>query len=204
MSALAIDATDVVPPLSNATATSEGFSDGAKLSASAVAIERGANADVGADLATVAELSDKASILKGRRSAEVQVALRRAEPAPQIQVIERWQGVVVTVDETSFTARLVSTGAVASLPEEEGTFPLELVSPDDHDFVKEGALFTYTIGRELRGGTRRSVSILAFRRTPIWHLRQIHDATKRAEQKAALLGKRFENSERSRVAAAGD
>lgn len=82
----------------------------------------------------------------------------------------------------------MSTGGAAALPDEEGVFPLDLVSPDDEDLVKEGAFFTYTVGRETRGGTRKSVSILAFRRMPMWHLRQIHEASIRAERKAALLG----------------
>jgi hypothetical protein len=60
-----------------------------------------------------------------------------------VQVVERWQGVVERVGSKSFTARVVSGGAVASWPEEDGEFPLALVSDDDLELVQRGAFFTY-------------------------------------------------------------
>jgi hypothetical protein len=120
-----------------------------------------------------------------------------------IQVVERWQGVVEEIIDDIFIARLVSTGGVASLPEEVGDFPMSLVSPDDIALVKEGALFTYTVARETRAGTRRSISMLSFRRMPMWHLRQITEAKIQGEIRAALLTERARDGDQQSFAAAG-
>ncbi len=96
--------------------------------------------------------------------------------APRIQIVEQWHGVVEEVDGDNFYARVLTPDGPAELPEEEGLFPMSMVSEDDRELVGIGAFFTYTVARENRSGTRVNMSVLAFRRMPMWHLRQVADA----------------------------
>lgn len=123
-------------------------------------------------------------------------------PTPQIQIVEQWQGVVEEVQHDGFYARVL-TGDGTSAPEEEGYFPFSMVSDDDQQLVREGAFFTYTVGRENRYGTRVNVSVLAFRRMPMWHLRQVANATTEGKRIADYL-KQATESDRIGNRAAGD
>lgn len=177
--------------------------DGSGFVPAAVALEPEPNSDK-ATPPTAAV--GRTSFVRPTELRRVEDAKKLAKPLPSahIKVVERWHGLVEEVcGDDMFIARLVSSGGVASLPEEIGEFPMALVSPDDVALVREGALFSYTVARETRGGTRRSVSILSFRRMPMWHLRQINDAKLEGERRAALLTERAGESGQQSFAATG-
>lgn len=136
------------------------------------------------------------------RVREGKMVSEAVSPMPQIQVVEQWHGVVEEVQHDGFYARVL-TGDGASVPEEEGYFPLSMVSDDDQQLVHEGAFFTYTIGRENRYGTRVNMSVLAFRRMPMWHLRQVAEAKNEGKRIADYL-KQATESDRIGNRAAGD
>lgn len=141
---------------------------------------------------TLAATSPRANGTVDRAQPKALVNLRvregrmMASPPPQIQVVEQWHGVVEEVRPDGFYGRVL-TAEAAPIPEEEGYFPLSMVSDDDQKLVHKGAFFTYTIGRENRYGTRINMSVLAFRRMPMWHLRQVADAKEEGKRIANYL-----------------
>lgn len=119
------------------------------------------------------------------------VRQRSAQEQPSVQIVKQWHGVVdaVDVERDVFWGRVLSGASAKELVEEEGLFPLSLVSDDDRSLVEVGAFFTYTVTRETWRGTRSNRSVLAFRRMPRWHLRQVADAKEQGLRFASILGR---------------
>ncbi|GAA4929090.1 hypothetical protein GCM10023204_40910 [Actinomycetospora succinea] len=79
--------------------------------------------------------------------------------------LEGWEGVVESVSDGSFGARVLSMDLLAD--EETVELPLREVSDEDLRLVEPGAVFYWTIGYAItRGGQRRRESLLRFRRIP--------------------------------------
>lgn len=97
---------------------------------------------------------------------------------------QEFEGTVVAVDEGegTFTARLVDL--MHGSPEEEGEFSIGELDCDQH-LVVPGALFTWTIGLQLRGTRQQRVSDIRFRRMPPF----TQSAIARAEAEAEVLAK---------------
>ena len=83
--------------------------------------------------------------------------------------LQEWEGHVVEVLGSKFTARLIDITSNSKLLEEEADFPVEDVSESDRDLLRPGAIFRWSIGyQRTRGGTRKRVSQVVFRRLPQW------------------------------------
>lgn len=81
---------------------------------------------------------------------------------------QEWEGYVVAIDETEFTARLVDLTVGASYEEEEAEIPLEEVSEADAERMRIGSLFRWVVGiRRSATGQKERVSLIVFRDLPV-------------------------------------
>jgi hypothetical protein len=80
---------------------------------------------------------------------------------------QEWEGYVVAIDETEFTARLVDLTTGSSYEEEEAEIPLEEVSETDAQKMQIGSIFRWAIGiRRSATGQKERVSRIVFRDLP--------------------------------------
>ena len=104
------------------------------------------------------------------------------------RVEQEYEGTVVAVDTTNgiFTARLADISG--SGPDEEGEFSFAELNGDE-PFVVPGAVFTWSIGLQTRGASRRQqrVSDLRFRRMPAISKDLIATAEREAQALSAYL-----------------
>lgn len=103
--------------------------------------------------------------------------------------LQEWEGYVVEIGNDSFTARLRDVTAGGMHEEEEAEFPLDDISESDRDLLKPGAIFRWAIGYlRTRGGTKRRISQIVFRRLPQWTARDLDDSLRDAKALVASLG----------------
>jgi hypothetical protein len=79
---------------------------------------------------------------------------------------QSWEGYVVEVYKSSFTARLVDM--FNKHPDEDIEIKFTSVSPDDKYLIKPGAIFYWNVGYEVENRTVKGISIIKFRRLPRW------------------------------------
>ena len=91
----------------------------------------------------------------------------RRTPAATLHALQEWEGYVLEIGDTDFTARLVDLTTDASHEEEEAIIPLVEISDDDAKKVRVGSIFRWVIGYE-RSATRtkKRVSQFVFRDLP--------------------------------------
>jgi hypothetical protein len=101
-------------------------------------------------------------------------------------VLQKFEGTVVSITNDSFIARLVDNthGGL----EEEAEIPLAEVTCGDRELVEPGAMFYWVIGyrREAYGQISRS-SVIRFKRVPSWSDADIERAKKEAETFLSFL-----------------
>ena len=106
---------------------------------------------------------------------------------PRFDALQKWEGRVLQVGDSTFTAVVVD--AVEAGVEEEAEFDLEEVSPGDLDLVEPGAIFYWSIGyRTEPSGERSRSSVLVFRRLPAWSAKDLSRAASRADEIRDRLG----------------
>ena len=79
-------------------------------------------------------------------------------------LLRKYEGVVISRGERSFTARLFDNPG--DYPVLEAEFDLEEISEEDRNRAIEGASLVWTIGYGYEGGTRKRESVLYLRRLP--------------------------------------
>ena len=92
-----------------------------------------------------------------------------ARPAPTatLHALQEWQGYVLEINETEFTARLLDVTASASFEEEEADIPLVELSDADVAKIQVGSIFRWVIGYERSvAGTKKRVSQIVLRDLP--------------------------------------
>ena len=93
--------------------------------------------------------------------------LPRRTPAATLHALQEWEGYVVEIDETDFTARLIDLTAGADHEEEEAVIPIAELSDDDAGKMREGSVFRWVIGYERSpAGTKKRVFQIVFRDLP--------------------------------------
>ncbi|MCK8484322.1 hypothetical protein MUY21_09765 [Aliiroseovarius sp. S2029] len=102
----------------------------------------------------------------------------RTNPSTTGNVVE-WEGVVETVEEGEFSARLVAVKGSKNDFDEFTDFDLSDVQPGDRYLVEPGAIFRLLMGTQAIGGTREKVWNIVFRRLPAWKKSSVHDAQQR-------------------------
>lgn len=99
------------------------------------------------------------------------------------RALQEWEGTVLDIGKTDFTARLVDVTRRSNVAEEEAEFPLQDLSEDDRALVRPGAVFRWAIGyHRLPGGTKRRASQIVFRRLPQWTKADLEQASSEAQE----------------------
>lgn len=98
-------------------------------------------------------------------------------PAPPVAAQERqpftllqqWEGIVSTEPSDGEFSAVLRDLTSPVRPEEQATFSIDQVPPPDRKLAVPGGVFYWAIGYEdSPTGTRRTVSLLRFRRLPAW------------------------------------
>lgn len=101
---------------------------------------------------------------------------------------KKWEGVVLSIGEETFMARLSGLASKTTV-EEEAELPISDVTEDDRELLQEGAFFFFSVGYITRPyGTRERSSRIRFRRLPVWSPDEILDANIRAKSILKNLG----------------
>lgn len=108
-----------------------------------------------------------------------------SQPSTRFEVLQKWEGIVLDVLPDSFTARLIDLTLEGS--DEEAEFALEEIDEGDKDLLKPGAVFYWNIGYSDSPSGRARVSIIRFRRLPVWRSEELERAKRDAERLSGLL-----------------
>lgn len=88
------------------------------------------------------------------------------EPRGRFRSLQQYEGVVLSVGEDSFWAKLTEKGS-AGTEDEEGEFAIEEVSETDRHLITPGAVFYWHIGyHDSVSKQRTRQSVILFRRLP--------------------------------------
>lgn len=79
-----------------------------------------------------------------------------------------WEGLVVDVNDSTFTSRLRNIKGAKAEYDEFTEFDLADVPFGDRDLLLPGAIFRWVVGLESRSGTRQRYSRIVLRRLPAW------------------------------------
>lgn len=116
------------------------------------------------------------------------VIFPRRVPLVQDQFVplQKWEGSVLEVLKDSFIACLVDF--TNEEPDEEAEFSFEEVPDADRSLVEPGAIFYWNIGYiDNISGQRIRVSIIRFRRLPVWRPEELEAAKLNAQRTRDLL-----------------
>ena len=92
----------------------------------------------------------------------------RSAPTATLHALQEWEGHVVEVGTSDFTARLVDLTDDSAHGEEEAIIPLEEISDYDATKMREGSIFRWVIGYERSvAGSKKRVSHIVFRDLPV-------------------------------------
>jgi len=98
-----------------------------------------------------------------------------------------WEGTVTEIRDGEFVATLSDRSNPAS-PDEQAVFDGSEISPEDQKLISPGSSFYWIIGNEVTaGGQLKNVSIVQFRRLPIWTNRALAKAADRANRVSKLF-----------------
>ena len=98
-----------------------------------------------------------------------------------------WEGVVIEVLEDSFIARLVDIDD-PSQSEEAEILNTAVSDQSDIELIVPGAIFFWSIGRRIKGRRSEQVSLIQFRRLPVWSKREIQQSKQEATEIMNELG----------------
>lgn len=103
----------------------------------------------------------------------------------RFRVIQKWEGTVIEVADDIFVAELKTiVGGEDDLIAE---IMMEEVDKDDLALVKPGAVFYWNIGYLKQPSGTMRISLIRFRRLPLWRKRQLQKAKIEATKLKALL-----------------
>ena len=132
-----------------------------------------------------------------RREVGEAIARRQVLPFPARRMIrhdtfvaeQMWDGVVIGVGKDTFEAKLRDKSS-GSKYAEIGEFPIDDIQEDELSLLKEGAVFSLSIGYRITEGRQRSrETALLFRRLPVWSEKTVSDARKKAAEVVKELKK---------------
>ncbi len=115
-------------------------------------------------------ISQTAAEPEKAQPATAQLLIPTAPPVRHpFSLLQQWEGVVSTSPKDGEFAATLRDLTHPALVEEQATFFLEQVPLPDRGLVLPGAVFYWSIGYEdTATGTRRTISVLRFRRLPAW------------------------------------
>jgi len=98
----------------------------------------------------------------------------------QFVSLQKWQGVVIEINKDSFFAKL--TDQIEKGVEEIAEISTDEVSDEDIKLMTPGAVFYWNIGYQISyQGQQTRVSIIRFRRLPMWRSEELNVAKRCAE-----------------------
>lgn len=101
--------------------------------------------------------------------------------------ILKCEGIVISIGNDEFTAKLTDLNKIAS--DEMAVFPFNEISDDDKSLITPGAVFYWNVGYEIMAsGQKNRSSVIRFRRLPAWTEKDINKAEKKAAQLKELFG----------------
>ena len=107
---------------------------------------------------------DRQSMVRVR---EWPVVREQRPEMPSFYALQEWEGYVVSINETEFTARLVDLTDRRSFEEEEARIPLEEISESDAAKMKVGSIFRWVVGyKRWAMGQKERISSIVFRDLP--------------------------------------
>ncbi len=92
---------------------------------------------------------------------------------PLATVIQIWEGVILSVDfeRGMMTVKLTDRGGL--IGDHTADIELQWVSNQDHDLLRPGAVFYWTMFKETKRGSVSNSQEIRFRRLPSWTKRQL-------------------------------
>lgn len=99
--------------------------------------------------------------------------------------LQKWVGVILSVERDVFAARL--TPVVGEGPDQEAEIYLNEIVEEDHDLIQPGAVFYWSIGYLDRPSGRVRASVIRFRRLPAFTNTDIEAAHATASELRGLL-----------------
>jgi hypothetical protein len=109
------------------------------------------------------------------------ISLRLGKGIPRLETRQLWEGTVTQVLKQSFVA-ILKDKTQNKNPEEQVTFDYSEISDEDRELIKPGSSFYWTIGSERISGQLKNVSIVQFRRLPVWTRSALANAESRAQK----------------------
>lgn len=93
--------------------------------------------------------------------------------------LQKWEGSVIDIKDDLIIVDLIDLTEEGH--KEKAEIPIEEISASDSELLKKGAIFYWNIGyRDTVSGQRERVSIIRFRRLPIWTEQEIVKAKENA------------------------
>ena len=122
------------------------------------------------------------------RVRKLPVASEKRPEMPTFYALQEWEGYVVSINETEFTARLVDLTDRRAFEEEEAEIPLEEISESDAARMKVGSIFRWVVGyKHWAMGQKERVSSIVFRDLPAVSLSDRRAGDRWAEQVLAAF-----------------
>ncbi|MEX2621693.1 MAG: hypothetical protein WD250_15870 [Egibacteraceae bacterium] len=118
--------------------------------------------------------------------AGIDASLESAVPGPRAVVLQRWEGTVEEVTETTFAGVLQARSDDA--PDEWVELHLDDVAEDERSLVVPGAVFTWSIGYQDSEAGRTRESTIRIRRRPGFTEAEIAAALDRASRRRRAWG----------------
>ena len=119
------------------------------------------------DEASVSSLDSDQDVEDLREVTNVVPFGRSRAPVAMLHALQEWEGYVVELTDTQFTARLLDVTAQAAFEEEEADIPYDEISDVDRSKIRLGSIFRWVIGYERSAaGTKKRVSQIVFRDLP--------------------------------------
>jgi len=98
-----------------------------------------------------------------------------------------WEGVVLKVLEDAFIARLVDMNDPSKYEEAE-IVNTSVSDQSDLELIKPGAIFFWSIGRRIEGHRSEQISLIQFRRLPVWTKKEIQHSKQESTEVMEELG----------------
>ena len=128
---------------------------------------------------------------KEEEQPDIHIPLRIPEtrrPEHRTEVLQQWEGIVETVGDENFTARVRDLTNNEHYPSEIAELPIEDISDDDRELLQTGAVFYLTVGRSISfNGRQQRFGRIVFRRLPGWTPSTFRRAEKRAKNLSRFL-----------------
>jgi hypothetical protein len=121
------------------------------------------------------------------KSAPVVIHPGPFKPKERFKVLQQFEGTVLQISDEECRARVQDLGRSEVV--EEMTFPTEEISESDRKIAVPGSVFYWDIGYQDRiDGQRLRVSVIRFRRIPVWKEKDLAVADREAESLSESLG----------------